>query len=1008
MIIRGRLQLLAAAMLLPYLLYAAYSVWDVRQRALRGAIEQSERDARRVARFLEVHVDRIGALLGAADALAGGPYADPAEVEARLRRLGFETPEAVSALALFSLDGRVRAATTWSPTERERINVSDRDYFVNALRTGALAIGAPIQARGTGRWVVPLARPAADEGAVYGVLAATIELDALDSILATRVDAAGQLLILATDRGIAFAGAPGGPALRGRDDSNTPYFRVARGGTAYAGRSETADGIARFSASVPVSNAPWQVYVGTPVQAALQPAYASLEEHLLVAALMLLLAVPAAWWFGRGLVQPILSLRHGVNALARGELAHRVEARASGEVAALAADINTMAVKLGEAERRLRSLAALSSDFFWETDAGNTFSQLEGEVGKALGIPAREALHRPVWDLGLRVNGDLAAHLQVLERHEPFRDVEFVRLAPDQGIAAVLMVSGEPRFGEDGGFLGYRGVARDLTERNRLAAEVTRAHSSLARSEERLRSVVEMSSDWIWETDAEHRVTYVSSGVERALGIDSKPALGRTRWEGPFLNMTEADWAAHRAQLGQRLPFDDLRLERLNLAGRRTVQSVSGRPAFGPGGEFLGYRGVGRDITAQVEAERALRAERDRLARVLETMAEGLSILDAEGHYALINASGERILGASREELLGQRFTDVPWTREPIDGARGGAPQDVFERMRAGSTRHIGPESYILRRADGTQRILTHQVARLDDGAGGFGGVLVTFEDITDRVAAQKAHEREILELNADLERRVEMRTAELTQAYKEMESFSYSVSHDLRAPLRAISGFSRIVLEDFRGEFPAEAQRLLGRVAQNAERMGALIDGLLEFGRLSRQPLRLQRIRPADVVREVLDELAALREGRRVDIRVGDMPECSADRVLLKQVYANLLANAIKYSGLRPEAKIEVGAITMGLGPVYYVRDNGTGFDMAYAGKLFAMFERLHLPAEFEGNGVGLALVRRIVERHGGKVWADSAPDKGATFFFRLGDESPAARAGEQDRGRAAGQAAA
>ena len=311
-----------------------------------------------------------------------------------------------------------------------------------------------------------------------------------------------------------------------------------------------------------------------------------------------------------------------------------------------------------------------------------------------------------------------------------------------------------------------------------------------------------------------------------------------------------------------------------------------------------------------------------------------------------------------RDALIGRAFTDVPWTREPVEGERGGTPQDVFERMRGGAVRHVGPETYVMVRPDGGRRMIRHQAARLDDGAGGFGGVLVTFEDITERVAAQKAHEREVLELNADLERRVEMRTAELTQAYKEMESFSYSVSHDLRAPLRAISGFSRILLEDFRGEFPAEAQRLLGRVAQNAERMGALIDGLLEFGRLSRQPLRLQRIRPADLVREVLDELAALREGRRVDIRVGDMPECSADRVLLKQVYANLLANAIKYTGLRPEAKIEVGSITMGLGPVYYVRDNGTGFDMAYAGKLFAMFERLHLPSEFEGNGVGLAPV--------------------------------------------------
>jgi light-regulated signal transduction histidine kinase (bacteriophytochrome) len=176
---------------------------------------------------------------------------------------------------------------------------------------------------------------------------------------------------------------------------------------------------------------------------------------------------------------------------------------------------------------------------------------------------------------------------------------------------------------------------------------------------------------------------------------------------------------------------------------------------------------------------------------------------------------------------------------------------------------------------------------------------------------------------------------------------------------------------------------------------MEQLIDGLLEFGRLSRQPLRLQRVRPADIAREVIEEQGVEREGRRVELRIGEMPECRADPVLLKQVYANLVSNALKYTRGRPEARIEVGAITMGLGPVYYVRDNGAGFDMALSRKLFGMFERLHATQEFEGTGVGLALVQRIVERHGGKVWADSAPERGATFFFRIEDEAPAGREG-------------
>jgi hypothetical protein len=261
--------------------------------------------------------------------------------------------------------------------------------------------------------------------------------------------------------------------------------------------------------------------------------------------------------------------------------------------------------------------------------------------------------------------------------------------------------------------------------------------------------------------------------------------------------------------------------------------------------------------------------------------------------------------------------------------------------------------------------------------------------DLSDR----KAHERKILELNESLERRVAERTAELSGAYREMEAFSYSVSHDLRAPLRAIAGFSGILLQDFEADIPDEAKRLLLRVVQNAERMGALIEGLLELGRLSRQPLRRRQLNPADLVGEVLEESASALDGRGIEIRVGEMPGCEADRLLLKQVYANLIGNAIKYTRRRERASIEIGANTAGPVPVYYVRDNGAGFDMTCAQRLFGVFERLHSATDFEGTGVGLALVRRIVERHGGKVWAESVPDSGATFYFSLAGEPGAVR---------------
>ncbi len=994
--IRSRLLLLATAMLLPYLLYVGISTYAARQDAVSHALSNHEAEARRIAAQFAAYVEQVQALLGSVETAVGDDPAAVAQNDDKLKRLLAGVPGAVSWVSIVDTEGRITASSAVPHAQRATVNLSDRDYFRAAVQTRAFAISAPIVARTTGEWIIIMAHPMLDAGqAVRAVAVAVIGLGRLGELAESMRVNPESRIAMSSDRGMLMLHAPTRREWVGREPRDLPQYSVSRSGGTFRGETRGIDGERLYGVSVPVRNAPWQVFYAMPYAAALAPAERRLVELLSGAAIMLLVAIGAAWWISRGLVMPILRLRRGVNALARGHLTHRVEVSSGGEVAALAYDINAMARKLGEAERRLRSLAALSSDFFWETEPDQTFSRLEGDVVRALGMPMEQALHKPVLELGVRVNGDLAAHMARLERREPFRDVEFVRIVPGGAIAVVLLVSGEPRTGANGEFLGYRGVARDVTERSLLEAEVRRAQRSLARSEERFRSVVEMSSDWIWETDPQHRFTYASSGMERTLGVPAIEVIGKARWEVHFENMHPKNWDAHRAQLEQRQPFTDLRLERINRAGRRTVQSVSGQPVFGPAKEFLGYRGVGRDITAQTKAEEALRAEHDRLARVLETMAEGLLILDAEGRYALLNAAGERILGARREEIMGRSFTDVPWSRAPLEGEEdSGTPESVFELMRTGREWHSGPENYLLKRADGTERVLRHQAARLEDNAGVFAGIIVTFEDITEHLKADKAHERQILDLNASLERRVEERTAELTAAYKEMESFSYSVSHDLRAPLRAISGFSRILLEDFRGEFPAEAQRLLGRVAQNAERMGALIDGLLEFGRLSRQPLRLQRIRPADLVREVLDELAALREGRKIDLRVGDMPDCNADRVLLKQVYANLIANAIKYTGLRPEAKIEVGSITLGLGPVYYVRDNGTGFDMAYAGKLFAMFERLHLPAEFEGNGVGLALVRSIVERHGGKVWADSAPDKGATFFFRVGDEAPAARA--------------
>jgi signal transduction histidine kinase len=243
--------------------------------------------------------------------------------------------------------------------------------------------------------------------------------------------------------------------------------------------------------------------------------------------------------------------------------------------------------------------------------------------------------------------------------------------------------------------------------------------------------------------------------------------------------------------------------------------------------------------------------------------------------------------------------------------------------------------------------------------------------------ALQQAHD--------ELERRVIERTAQLEAANQELEAFSYSISHDLRAPLRAINGFARILLEEHAPHMTDAAREYLDLVRDNAQQMGQLIDDLLAFSRLSRLPLSKQLVAPADLVQQARSDLRPMQEGRRVNFTLGALPLCQADPALLKQVFVNLLANALKFTGRREVAVIEVGCREVQGEHVYFVKDNGVGFNMAYANKLFGVFQRLHPTEEYDGTGVGLAIVQRIIHRHGGRVWAEAGVDQGATFSFTL-----------------------
>jgi hypothetical protein len=237
---------------------------------------------------------------------------------------------------------------------------------------------------------------------------------------------------------------------------------------------------------------------------------------------------------------------------------------------------------------------------------------------------------------------------------------------------------------------------------------------------------------------------------------------------------------------------------------------------------------------------------------------------------------------------------------------------------------------------------------------------------------------------NAELQRCVRKHAAELEEANKELEAFSYSVSHDLRAPLRAVDGFTSMVLARYAEQMPPDAKRLLQQVDMSAKRMAQLIEDLLRFSRLSRQPLVKSRVNISEMVNVIVQDLRGESLGREIETRISDLPDVTGDPSLLRQVFVNLLSNAFKFTR-KTKALIEVGCETTSHENVFFVRDNGAGFDMAYANRLFSVFQRLHTQDQFEGTGVGLSIVQRIVQRHGGRIWAQAEVGKGATFYVAL-----------------------
>ena len=540
-----------------------------------------------------------------------------------------------------------------------------------------------------------------------------------------------------------------------------------------------------------------------------------------------------------------------------------------------------------------------------------------------------------------------------------------------------FLLGAKPLWEPGGEMLGCVVTMTDITERRK-------AEQALAEREKRFATVVNHSPDFISRLDLDLRYLFVNKAVTSVTGAEPEDLLGKT--------VCEVGWPPEACDLFETgcrraMASGHPGAVEYDIGARHLISRII--PEFGVSELLQSLLVITEDITERKEIEEALKRSRDELEEKVRERTHDLrervkelrclyriaelrdrregSLADSLQRIVEAAPSGWQFskVAGSKIEVNGQEyqtegFEETAWIlRSPIllKGERVGSIQVSYSEERPFIDE--GPFTK-------EERVLIEAIARE------IGMVLTRCQA-----------EEELHRLNAELEQRVLQRTAQLKAANEELESFSYSVSHDLRAPLLGIDGFSKMLEKRYSDHLDDEGKRLISVIRNSTSRMGQLIDDLLDFSRWGRQEIKLSAIDMVDLTKEVFSQLSS--SDQKVSFRVGELPLIRADRSMMRQVLSNLLSNALKFSSSREHPIVEVGGTKGPSENTYYVKDNGVGFDPAYQEKLFLVFSRLHRPEEFSGTGVGLAIVKRIIQEHGGRVWVEGAIDQGATFYFSL-----------------------